>query len=62
MNNDDGGKWRGHVDKQSFFFGGFRQSGSQLIAQTQCYQLHGMHFQGGGVVLKSLDCAGLWIR
>ena len=45
-----------------FFGGGFRQDGRQLVAQAQGYQLVCIWgSQRGGVVLKSLARAELWL-
>ena len=55
------------LGQQTFFDGGFHQGRCQLVAQTQGYQLvciwgSLVEFRGrGGVVLKNLFCAGLWI-
>ena len=45
---------------------GLRLSGSHVVAQTQGYYLvyiwgSLVKFQGGGVVLKTMVCARLWI-
>ena len=49
-----------------FLRGGFHQGRCQLVAQTQGYQLvciwgSLVEFREGGVLLKNLFCAGLWI-